>query len=220
MKNELTRHDIAVQRGAGSTRLEAHAAQVDARTARWTASRCVRLGLVGSLGASVALMLGDSAPRAQQRYTEPTVKVTSVTTSGDRVSISADGSLGRAQTWQDPEGFHVVLVNGQAAGGVGGGVKTRRVGNSLELVVPVRRGANVTVEPRGNRLDLVVSGGQSGALNVENFPVEQPQENARARASEARERQEPAPRETEESNAQTAQHRRGRQESSQESSQK
>src|ERR1700755_2721546 len=142
MKNELTRHDIAVRKEA----------RQDARVSAWTASRCVRLGLVGSLGASLALMMNDNAPRAQQRYTEPTVKVTSVTTSGNVVSISADGSLGRAQTWQDPEGFHIVLVNGQAGGGVGAGVKARHVGNSLELVVPVRRGASVTVEPRGNRL--------------------------------------------------------------------
>src|ERR1044071_2930508 len=201
MKNELTRHDIAVRKEPRQQR--------DARVSAWTASRCVRLGLVGSLGASLALMLNDTAPRAQQRYTEPTVKVTSVTTSGDRVSISADGSLGRAQTWQDPEGFHVVLVNGQAAGGVGGGVKTRRVGNSLELVVPVRRGASVTVEPRGNRLDLVVNGGQGGALNVENFPIEQGEEaQPRARAKESVER-ETATRETEESYApQPSQRRR------------
>ncbi|HVF44711.1 MAG TPA: HEAT repeat domain-containing protein [Pyrinomonadaceae bacterium] len=195
MKNELTRHDIAVRKEARQ--------QKDARVSAWTASRCVRLGLVGSLGASLALMLNDTAPRAQQRYTEPTVKVTSVTTSGNVVSISADGSLGRAQTWQDPEGFHVVLVNGQAGpGAAGGGVRTRKVGNSLELVVPVRRGASVTVEPRGNRLDLVVSGGQGGALNVENFPIEQRREEAkpRARAKEAREsgERESAPGEREE----------------------
>src|SRR5215213_6424782 len=191
MKNELTRHDIAVRKDARQPR--------DARVSAWTASRCVRLGLVGSLGASLALMLNDTAPRAQQRYTEPAVKVTSVTTSGNVVSISADGSLGRAQTWQDPEGFHVVLVNGQAAAGASsGGVRTRRVGNSLELVVPVRRGASVTVEPRGNRLDLVVSGGQGGALNVENFPVEQHDDaQTRARSKESAER-EPAPRQQEE----------------------
>jgi HEAT repeat protein len=185
MKNELTRHDIAVRK---EVRKEA---TKDARISAWTASRCVRLGLVGSLGASLALLMPDHMPRAQQRYTEPSVRVTSVTTSGNVVSISADGSLGRAQTWQDPEGFHVVLVNGQAAAGASGsGVKTRRVGNSLELVVPVRRGASVMVEPRGNRLDLVVSGGQAGALNVENFPVEQRDEaKARTRASEPRERE-------------------------------
>jgi HEAT repeat protein len=207
MKNELTRHDIAVQK---EVRKEA---TKDARVSAWTASRCVRLGLVGSLGASLALLMPDHMPRAQQRYTEPSVRVTSVTTSGNVVSISADGSLGRAQTWQDPEGFHIVLVNGQAAAGAsGGGVKTRRVGNSLELVVPVRRGASVTVEPRGNRLDLVVSGGQAGALNVENFPVEQRDEaKARARTSEPREPA-PAPREEESYVAQPAQRRRNQSE--------
>jgi HEAT repeat protein len=210
MKNELTRHDIAVRKEATK----------DARVSAWTASRCVRLGLVGSLGASLALMLNDHAPRAQQRYTEPAVKVTSVTTSGNVVSISADGSLGRAQTWQDPEGFHVVLVNGQAGPGAsGGGVRTRRVGNSLELVVPVRRGASVTVEPRGNRLDLVVSGGQGGALNVENFPVEQKDEaQPRTRARESGER-ESAPREREEFYAPPQPPQRRRNETAQSSSQ-
>jgi HEAT repeat protein len=212
MKNELTRHDIAVQKDARKK---------DVRVNAWTASRCVRLGLVGSLGASMALLLADHTPHAQQRYTEPSVKVTSVTTNGNVVSISADGSLGRAQTWQDPEGFHIVLVNGQAAAGASGaGVKTRRVGNSLELVVPVRRGASVTVEPRGNRLDLVVTGGQSGGLNVENFPVEQRNDaQPRARATEPRER-ESEPREREEfSDSQPTQHRHNQSEASQSSSQ-
>ncbi|MDQ3746176.1 MAG: hypothetical protein M3444_17515, partial [Acidobacteriota bacterium] len=148
------------------------------------ASRCVRLGLAATLGASLVLFLPD-IQHAQQRYHEPAVKVTSVTASGNTVSISADGSLNRAQTWQDAEGFHVVLVNGQVAGSTRG-ARVQRVGNSLELVVPVRRGANVTVQPRGNRLDLVVTGG--GALNVENFPVEQRQpkpERARGRTQPA-----------------------------------
>ena len=126
-------------------------------------SRCVRLGLVAAAGVSLALS-GPEQPRAQQRFHEPTVTVTGVSSSGNVVSISADGSLNHAQTWQDPDGkFHVVLVNGQVAPGAARGVRAERVGNSLELVVPVRRGASVTVQPRGNRLDLVVSG---GALNV------------------------------------------------------
>jgi HEAT repeat protein len=196
MKNELTRHDIAVRKDSRQ------ALRSDARAAAWTTSRCVRLGLVGTLGASMALLMPERVPQAQtQRYTEPSVKVTGVTTSGNVVSISADGSLGRAQTWQDPEGFHVVLVNGQAAAGAAGaGVKARRVGNSLELVVPVRRGASVTVEPRGNRLDLVVSGGQPGALNVENFPVEQREAKPSQRASDTS-AQGPREREHEESYA-------------------
>ncbi|HYY52195.1 MAG TPA: hypothetical protein VE755_04940, partial [Myxococcales bacterium] len=103
-------------------------------------------------------------------------------TSGNVVSISADGSLNRAQTWQDPDGrFHVVLPNGQAElSGPAHGVKVQHVGNSLELVIPVRRGASVTVEPRGDRLDLVVSGGSEGALNVENFPTDARAERVQA----------------------------------------
>jgi HEAT repeat protein len=151
-------------------------------------SRCVRLGLIAAMGASLALNMSD-APRAQQRFKEPVVKVTGVTTSGNVVTISADGSLNHAQTWQDPGGdFHIVLVNGQAEPGAARGVRVQHVGNSLELVVPVKRGSSVTVQPRGNRLDLVVTGGTGGALNVENFPVEQRQERAARQET-------PAPRE-------------------------
>jgi HEAT repeat protein len=171
MKKELTGYDPALQ--------------LNARGRNALASRCVRLGLTAALGTSLGLLLPDM-PRAQQRFSEPVVRVTNVTTTGNVVSISADGSLGRAQTWQDPEGFHVVLVNGQAAAGAAaGGVRTRRVGNSLELVVPVKPGANVTVEPRGNRLDLVVTGGTGRALSVENFPMEQRPERAARRESSA-----------------------------------
>jgi HEAT repeat protein len=163
MKKESTGHDLAVLFKTWS------------RSA--LGSRCVRLGLVAAAGVSLALS-GPEQPLAQQRFREPTVTVTGVSSSGNVVSISADGSLNHAQTWQDPDGkFHVVLVNGQVAAGAARGVTAQRVGNSLELVVPVKRGANVTVQPRGNRLDLVVSG---GALNVENFPVEQPQRTERA----------------------------------------
>ncbi|MFL6253743.1 MAG: HEAT repeat domain-containing protein [Pyrinomonadaceae bacterium] len=153
-------------------------------------SRCVRLGLVAAAGVSLALS-GPEQPLAQQRYKEPTVTVTGVSSSGNVVSISADGSLNHAQTWQDPDGkFHVVLVNGQVAAGAARGVTTQRVGNSLELVVPVKRGSNVTVQPRGNRLDLVVTG---GALNVENFPVEQQSQPAGAQSrSQSAPREEPS----------------------------
>ena len=171
MKKESTGHDFAVEKRAWSR--------------DWPGSRCVRLGLIAAAGVSLVLNAPDQ-PFAQQRFREPAVKVTSVTSAGNVVSISADGSLNRAQTWQDPEGFHVMLVNGQSGvGSSAGGVKVRRVSNTLELVVPVRRGASVTVQPRGNRLDLVVTGGTGGALNVENFPVERRQESARAQESSA-----------------------------------
>jgi len=170
MKNESSRNDSVVQTNARAKTSAANASTAPAKDA--TASRCVRLGLAATLGASLVLFLPD-IQHAQQRYHEPAFKVTGVEASGNTVSIKADGSLNRAQTWQDPEGFHVMLVNGQAEmAGPSHGVKVRRVSNTLELVVPVRQGASVTVEPRGNRLDLVVSGGAGGALNVENFPTD------------------------------------------------
>ncbi|HEX6185389.1 MAG TPA: HEAT repeat domain-containing protein [Pyrinomonadaceae bacterium] len=170
MKKESTGHDFAAQKNAAAAR-------------RRLAPLGVRLGLIAAAGASLFAFLPDG-PHAQQRFKEQPVRVTSVTSSGDVVSIAADGPLNRAQTWQDAEGFHVVLVNGEAAAGAARGVKVQRIGNSLELVVPVRRGSNVTVQPRGNRLDLVVSGGRGEALSVENFPVEQRrQERAPARES-------------------------------------
>ena len=172
MNKESTGHDFVARKRAGG---------------RGLAKLFVRLVLIAAAGASLVTFLRND-PHAQQRFKEPPVRVTGVSTSGNTVSITADGPLGRAQTWQDDEGFHVVLVNGEAPAGTGGGAKVRRVGNSVELVVPVRRGASVTVQPRGNRLDLVVTGG-TGALTVENFPVEPQQQRQgrreRAQASEA-----------------------------------
>ena len=171
MKKETTGHDFAVQKSAAAGR-------------RRLAPLSVRLGLVAAAGASLFALL-PAGPHAQQRFKEPPVRVTGVSTSGNTVSITADGPLNRAQTWQDADGkFHVVLVNGQIDPGAARGVKAERIGNSLELVVPVRRGASVTVQPRGNRLDLVVTGG--GALSVENFPVEQQQESRRQERTQSR----------------------------------
>jgi HEAT repeat protein len=148
-------------------------------------SRASRLGLTAALGASLVLC-GPDAPHAQQRQRrEPEVTVTGINAGGNTVSISASGSLNRAQTWQDSEGFHVVLPNGQTAlGGTARGVKVRRVGNSLELVVPVRSGASVTVLPRGERLDLVMNGGGPEPA----APEPAAREEARAGQSQAQER--------------------------------
>src|SRR5205085_3875072 len=174
------------------------------------ASRRVRLGLAAALGASLLLCLPD-IQHAQQRYKEPAVRVMGVTTSGNVVSISTDGSLNRAQTWQDPDGpFHVVLPNGEAElSGPAHGVRVQHVGNSLELVVPVRRGASVTVEPRGNRLDLVVSGGEGGALNVENFPTDPRAERAQSQSAREQAQQQEQSREEEMRVSQQASKRRG-----------
>src|SRR5205085_5662991 len=125
-------------------------------------------------GLAAASVIGLSiwpivTPQAQRGGSETPVSVTGVTTHTKGqdavVTVSGDGALSRAQTWQDDEGFHVVVYKGQGAmRNLPRGVKARRVGDSLELVVPVKPGGSVYVQPRFNQLDLVVGGGlQAGA---------------------------------------------------------
>jgi len=125
------------------------------------ASRLARGLVVCALVAAPALF-PQTAPRAQ-RGREQGASVTGVSTTRQggetKVSISGEGAMNRVQTWQDAEGFHVVFPNGKGAPGrLQKGVRTQRVGDSLELVVPTRPGAAVTVQPGAGRLDLVVSG--------------------------------------------------------------
>jgi HEAT repeat protein len=59
--------------------------------------------------------------------------------------------------------------------GMPSGVKARRVGNSLEVEVQAKRGSNITVQPRFNRLDLVVEGGteeRASAADEQRAPVD------------------------------------------------
>ena len=72
MNKETTGHDFAVLKKAWSR--------------DWFGSRCVRLGLIAAAGASLFLSTPEQ-PRAQQRYKEPAVKVTGVSTSGNVVSM-------------------------------------------------------------------------------------------------------------------------------------
>jgi HEAT repeat protein len=139
-------------------------------------------------GLSLGLAVGVCplvAPQAQ-RAKESGVNVTGVSTraagADSVVSIAADGPLTRAQTWQDAEGFHVVVYKGQGSfRGVPRGVKVRRVGESLELVVPVKPGRGVYVQPRFNNLDIVVSGGLHAA--------DEGRESQQAQTSRAADRQ-------------------------------
>jgi len=80
------------------------------------------------------------------------------------VSIAADGSLGRAQTWQDSEGYHVVLPNTVAVDSMmkARGLKVRRVGTSLEFVLQTKPGAQVHVQSLDNKLNLVIDGKLNG----------------------------------------------------------
>ncbi|HYG12067.1 MAG TPA: hypothetical protein VD835_19115, partial [Pyrinomonadaceae bacterium] len=150
-------------------------------------SRRARLAVAGvSLGLVVAIC-PLVVPQAQ-RTKESGVNVTGVSarTNGSDavVSIAADGPLTRAQTWQDGEGFHVVVYKGQGNfRGLPRGVKVRRVGESLELVVPVKPGHSVYVQPRFNNLDLVVSGG------LHTTTTDEGRDNKQAQTSRAAERQ-------------------------------
>ena len=82
------------------------------------------------------------------------------TWSGTVVSIDADGPLNRAQTWQDREGYHIVVPSAgtQSAIKVGKGIKVRQLDHTLEIVIQTREGANVTVQPMANRLNVSVEG--------------------------------------------------------------
>ncbi|MDT4966610.1 MAG: hypothetical protein QOJ64_1347 [Acidobacteriota bacterium] len=140
---------------------------------RWKIARavCVSLLLIG-----IAIVPGVS-PFAQKK--EGSVKVTGVnthkTSEGAVVTVSADAPLTRTQTWQDAEGFHLTLP-GAAAGQLQGlprGVTVRNLGKSLEVVVAVKSGAGVTVDPRFNQLNLIVTGGvdtSQGQGQVESAP--------------------------------------------------
>ena len=79
---------------------------------------------------------------------------------GTIVSIAADGALGRAQTWQDSEGYHVVIPNTVAVNSLNNvrGVKVRRIGTSLEIVAHTRPGAAVNVQSFDNQLQLEIAG--------------------------------------------------------------
>jgi HEAT repeat protein len=102
------------------------------------------------------------SPFAQKK--DGPVNVTGVsshkTGDGAVVTVSADAPLTRTQTWQDEEGFHLTLPNtgpGQLKG-LPRGVIVRNLGKSLEVVVAVKPGTGVTVDPRFNRLNLIVNG--------------------------------------------------------------
>ena len=78
---------------------------------------------------------------------------------GTTVSIVAEGSLRRAQTWQDSEGYHVVVPYATAQNSIKPirGVKLRRLGQSLEILLQVGQGTGVSVQVDDNRLNLFVN---------------------------------------------------------------
>jgi HEAT repeat protein len=115
--------------------------------------------------AGLALM-PTLAPLAQRvKESQSPINVTGVgvrqTGGGAVVTVSADAPLSRTQTWQDGDKFHLILpyAAGSQLKNLPRGVRVNRVSNSLEIVVNMKSGASVTVDPRFNRLNLIVNGG-------------------------------------------------------------
>jgi HEAT repeat protein len=125
--------------------------------------RLVGLRLVAALALLAANGVMPLFVSQAQRWSLP-VKVSNVAiqSTGNRtiVLIEADGSLSTAQNWQDNEGFHLVLPHTVAANllKTGRGVKARRVGTSLEVLLQTRPGAKVSVQSMDRQLQLVVDG--------------------------------------------------------------
>lgn len=76
------------------------------------------------------------------------------------ITIIAEGSLRRAQTWQDRDGYHVVVPYATALNSVRSlkGVKVRRLAQSLEILVQNPPGTSVAPQVDDNRLTLFVDG--------------------------------------------------------------
>ena len=104
-----------------------------------------------------------SALQAQSHDKMP-LRISSVSTqSSDNrtlISITADGQLRRAQTWQDNDGYHVIVPYASAQNSVkpSRGVKVRRIGQSLEILIQTKPGANVSARADDNHLNLTISG--------------------------------------------------------------
>lgn len=107
--------------------------------------------------ASVASVLVSQA----QRHGVPS-KVWNVAAqpsgTGTVVWITGDAPLSRAQNWQDSEGYHVVLPNTVSVDSLKAvrGVKVRRLGTSLEVLLQTKPGSKVSVQSEGNEISLLV----------------------------------------------------------------
>ena len=132
------------------------------RLLRKTAARFRGLRLFAVLALSLASLAVIPHLTGQAQRNELPSKVWNVATQpsgpGTVVWITADSPLGRPQNWQDSEGFHVVLpntVSGESLKSVKG-VKVRRVGTSLEVVLQTKPGSKVSLQSEGNEVSLLV----------------------------------------------------------------
>ncbi len=130
--------------------------------------RAIRISAVSAIFAASAFLPFPN-PQAQKRDAPNVTGISSRKTArGQVITITTDGPVSGTQTWQDPNGkFNIVLPGsgGSQVQGGPGGVAVRKLGNSLGIEVPTKPGANVTVQPRGNGVDLIVEGEVDSSAN-------------------------------------------------------
>ncbi len=157
------------------------------RFARRTALFLVRFWLVTVLALSLAAIGAAPLLVSQAQKLDVPVTVKSVSSQGSSfgtvISIAADGSLSRAQTWQDNEGYHIVLPNTVPVDSLktGRGVKVRKVGDSMELLLQTKPGTRVSVQSGHNQLNFVID----GKLEGEGRLLEDSQSSSRAQNDSA-----------------------------------
>jgi HEAT repeat protein len=128
------------------------------------AARLVQFRRLAGLMLSLVVVFILPLLASQAQRLRVPVKVSTIAVqpsgAGTAISIVADGSLSKAQTWQDPEGYHVVLPNTVALDSlsIARGVRIRRLGTSLEILVQTKAGANVNAQIDGNGMQLNVAG--------------------------------------------------------------
>lgn len=123
--------------------------------------RTIRISALGAIFAATAFLPFPN-PQAQKKEAPNVTGISSRKTArGQVITITTDGPVSGTQTWQDPNGkFNIVLPGSGASqvSGAPGGLAVRKLGNSLGIEVPTKPGANVTVQPRANGVDLIVEG--------------------------------------------------------------
>ncbi len=121
-----------------------------------------RLNVITTLSLAFILTPLASAQAQDPKYSPLRISslAAQVSETSSTITIGAEGSLRRAQTWQDREGYHVVVPYATAQSSVRSlkGIKVRRLGQSLEILVQNSPGTSVVSQVDGNRLSLFVDG--------------------------------------------------------------
>ncbi len=120
---------------------------------------------VAALTSITIVIALTSALQAQSKPVSVSGVTSQSSSNGTTFSIAADGSLSNAQTWQDGEGYHVVVPNAVSQSSIqtAQGVKLRRVGTSVEIVIPTKSSDYVTVLRLDNRMNLIISANTGGS---------------------------------------------------------